>query len=189
VSSKLTAHNCCVRRRNENKIRVARRIAVQPLGAILSNAAEMILDSGGDRRDLLRAEAARRRVTLSVRPAAAPALLLADRVQIQQVLIDLVVNAMDAVAELPDDKRVVTVSTDPPADWVRMSVRDHGRGIPPEHLAKVFESFPSHGEARAPTPARGHHGLRRPAPEPALPSAERTARRAGGSALVPSLEG
>jgi signal transduction histidine kinase len=163
----------------------------QPLGAILSNAdaAEMILDSGGDRRDLLRrivadirrddvraskvirrlrtllqthqterhhfdlneaaaeghlllrAEAARRRVALSVRPAAAPALLLADRVQIQQVLINLVVNAMDAVADLSDDQRVVTVSIDAPADWVRMSVRDHGRGIPPEHLAKVFDSF------------------------------------------------
>lgn len=163
----------------------------QPLGAILSNAdaAEMILDAGGDRRDLLRrivadirrddvrasevirrlrtllqkheaerhrfdlneaaaegqlllrAEAARRRVALSVHPAAAPAWLLADRVQIQQVLINLVVNAMDAVADLPNDRRLVTVSIDAPADRVRMSVRDHGRGIPPEHLAKVFESF------------------------------------------------
>ena len=123
----------------------------QPLGAILSNAdaADLVLESGKDQRDLLkriladirrddvrasevirrlrallqkqhlepqrfdvneavadvglvlRAEAKRRRVWLNLRPASVPADTFGDRIQLQQVLINLVMNAMEAMGDCP----------------------------------------------------------------------------------------
>ena len=163
----------------------------QPLGAILSNtdAADLILESGTDRRDelrgiladirrddlrasevihrlrellskneferepvelngllgdlepIIRSEAKRRGVTLDIRPAATATTIVGDRVQIQQVLINLVLNAMDAVADVPEVLRTVVVSLARGASGVLISVHDRGRGIAPEHLTKVFESF------------------------------------------------
>jgi C4-dicarboxylate-specific signal transduction histidine kinase len=163
----------------------------QPLGAILSNAdaADLILESGRDRRDevrqilsdirrdnfrasevirrlrallgrhefdrqifdlddvvndmepLLRAEAERRKVTLDVRPAGKPVSLFGDRIQIQQVLMQLLLNAMDAVAGLPENRRTVVLSIERLADEVAITVRDRGHGVAPEHLPKLFESF------------------------------------------------
>jgi C4-dicarboxylate-specific signal transduction histidine kinase len=163
----------------------------QPLGAILSNAdaAELILESGADRRDelrailadirrddlrasevirrlraflanrqverqpfelneavsdlgtLLRSESQRRRVTLSIQPAPTAVTMVGDRIQIQQVLINLVLNAMDAAADVPEDRRTVVVSVENAAGSIAIAVRDRGHGIPPEHLSKLFSSF------------------------------------------------
>jgi signal transduction histidine kinase len=163
----------------------------QPLGAILANAdaADLILESGGDRRDELRAiladirrddlragevirrlrallskheverrpfdlndavreveaalgaEARRRRVVLEVRPVSNAVTITGDRTQVQQVLINLVLNAMDAVDDVPEDRRVVVVSLRSDPLLVRITVRDRGPGIAPEHLPKLFESF------------------------------------------------
>ncbi|MGA8055552.1 MAG: ATP-binding protein, partial [Burkholderiales bacterium] len=163
----------------------------QPLGAILSNAdaADLLLESGADRRDelrriladirrddlrasevirhlrtllakhpaererfalddavsdmepMLRAEAGRRGVTLDIRPATTAVALVGDRIQIQQVVISLVLNAMDAVADLPEDRRKVVVSAANVVRGVAITVRDRGHGIAPEHLPKLFDSF------------------------------------------------
>ena len=56
---------------------------------------------------MLGAEARRRGLALAIRPAARPVQVVGDRIQIQQVLINLVLNAMDAVAELPEGRRTV----------------------------------------------------------------------------------
>lgn len=163
----------------------------QPLGAILSNAdtADLLLTSGADRRDELRAiladirrddlrasaviqrlrallakhaverqpfdlngavremepvlqpEARRRGVALEVRPAATAVPLIGDRVQIQQVLLNLVLNALDAVNGLPEARRTVAVSVERDTDHVILVVHDRGHGITPEHLPKLFDSF------------------------------------------------
>lgn len=90
---------------------------------------------------VLRAEARRRRVTLDVRLAAPPAPLVGDRVQIQQVLLNLVLNAMDAVNGLLEARRTVVVSVERDADRLALVVRDRGHGIAPEDLPKLFDAF------------------------------------------------
>jgi signal transduction histidine kinase len=163
----------------------------QPLGAILSNAdaGDLLLDSGTDRRDelrailadirrddlraseviqhlrdllgkqkleskelnlndvvkdlesIMRAEARRRGVALEIRLAPESLAIMGDRVQIQQVLINLVLNAMDAVAGESGDRRTVALSAAKGEGGAVLAVRDRGRGIAPEHRAKMFESF------------------------------------------------
>jgi len=163
----------------------------QPLGAILSNAdaAELILESDGDRREEVRAiladirrddvrasevirrlrkslakheverkpfelneavleidsvlgaEARRRRATLEIRPAPAPVEVVGDRIEIQQVLVNLVLNALQAVADLPEERRTVVVSVEDAAGRADVAVRDRGRGIDPADLPRLFDAF------------------------------------------------
>ncbi|XXT24718.1 response regulator [Sorangium sp. So ce429] len=65
-----------------------------------------------------------------------------DGIQLQQVLLNLLVNALDAVARRPPEARLVVVRTRR-ADGgrVELSVADSGDGIPPADLERVFEPF------------------------------------------------
>ena len=60
-------------------------------------------------------------------------------VRIEQVLVNLMRNAIDAVRDVADKTVRVQVSGD--AQWVRISVADAGAGIAPEALARLFEPF------------------------------------------------
>ena len=64
-----------------------------------------------------------------------------DRVHLQQVLLNLLMNAMDAVAAMPLDRRRVQVSTTQRDGEVRLSVADTGPGIPADRLSQIFEPF------------------------------------------------
>lgn len=98
-------------------------------------------ESLADMATILRAEAWRRGVSLVVRPSTSFLGVLADRVQVQQVLLNLTLNAMDAVAGLPDERRTVTVSAGHQAGTATITVRDRGHGIDAEHLPRLFDSF------------------------------------------------
>ena len=74
--------------------------------------------------------------------------ILGDRVQLQQVILNLVLNAIDAMREVdgPRGLRIATAFDGP--DRVRLMVRDEGTGIGPEALEKLFDAFyttTSHG--------------------------------------------
>jgi C4-dicarboxylate-specific signal transduction histidine kinase len=65
-----------------------------------------------------------------------------DPVQIQQVLINLVSNAFDAMSDIPTKRRRVRIRTERTLDGtVAVSVRDHGIGIREEAREKVFDQF------------------------------------------------
>jgi signal transduction histidine kinase len=67
--------------------------------------------------------------------------ILGDRVHLQQVLLNLLMNAMDAVASMPPERRIVRVWTSQSALEVRLAVRDAGTGIPAERITEIFEPF------------------------------------------------
>jgi PAS domain S-box-containing protein len=69
-------------------------------------------------------------------------LVAADQAQIEQVLLNLIVNGMDAMHGTPEAERELTVETRMSgADLVEVAVIDRGCGIPPERLAELFDSF------------------------------------------------
>jgi signal transduction histidine kinase len=90
---------------------------------------------------ILRAEARRRAVTVEYALQASRAGVSGDPVQIQQVIINLMLNAFDASAEVPEDRRRVRVETRDTANGVQVGVRDYGIGIPLADLPRVFDSF------------------------------------------------
>jgi len=63
-----------------------------------------------------------------------------DRVQLQQVLLNLVLNGMEAMAQQAGGRRIV-VETARAAEAVAVSVRDQGPGIPGDKLSRIFETF------------------------------------------------
>ena len=65
----------------------------------------------------------------------------ADPVQIQQVLINLLGNAFDAMRDISPSKRKVEIATELDAGSVRVSVRDHGLGIGKTSSERLFEQF------------------------------------------------
>lgn len=91
--------------------------------------------------DMLRAEALRRNVALTVSLAQAPADIKGDRVQIQQVLINLVLNALDAVMEVAPVRRQIQVEMSLSDKTITIRVQDRGVGIAPENMTHVFDSF------------------------------------------------
>ncbi len=91
---------------------------------------------------LIGAEAARRKVRVHVNLSPAMPRVHGDRVQLQQVLINLMMNAMDSMDDLPTEQRrlLVQVRGDG-GDDVEIAVSDSGPGIPAGQLAQVFEPF------------------------------------------------
>jgi signal transduction histidine kinase len=90
---------------------------------------------------LLEPEARRRGVTIDTTLDATDDLLLGDPVQLQQVLLNLAINAMDAMASTPQAARHLSVATADLGDRIAITVADRGTGIPPGMHRKVFESF------------------------------------------------
>jgi len=81
---------------------------------------------------------------VSLRIELAPALpaLLADRVQLQQVIINLVMNGIQAMELVTDRPRELVIrSHQDEADQVRVTVEDCGIGIPAENADRLFNTF------------------------------------------------
>ena len=68
-------------------------------------------------------------------------LVLADQVQLQQVILNLIVNAIEAMNSMPGARELRTTSALDDADGVLIPVEDSGPGIAPENLDKVFDTF------------------------------------------------
>jgi signal transduction histidine kinase len=70
-----------------------------------------------------------------------PLLILGDYIQLQQVLLNLVVNGMDAMKETPSGNRVISIRTSRSGEFAELSVTDRGPGISEDKLGEIFEPF------------------------------------------------
>jgi PAS domain S-box-containing protein len=80
-------------------------------------------------------------VSVQSRLAGGLLLVLGDRVQLQQVLLNLILNAVEAMGSVEEGARELLISTKEDQTAVVVAVRDSGPGIDPEHLDRVFEAF------------------------------------------------
>jgi len=97
---------------------------------------------------LVAQDMAARQIETTVNLSAKRCVISGDQVLLQQVLVNLLMNAMDAVAETPPARRHITIRTDVRADDVEISVSDTGTGLPAELDGTLFTPFvttKSHG--------------------------------------------
>jgi signal transduction histidine kinase len=92
-----------------------------------------------DVMSLARAEATSKRVSLSFVPVPGLPPVSGDRVHISQVLLNLIVNAMDAVQACPVGERQVVIQARADAAHVEMAVCDSGPGVAAADLRRIFE--------------------------------------------------
>ena len=71
-----------------------------------------------------------------------------DRVQLQQVLLNLIINAIEAMRDVGEEERELLISTRNEPDGVSVEVRDSGPGFAPAALERVFEAFLHHETGR-----------------------------------------
>jgi signal transduction histidine kinase len=91
---------------------------------------------------ILAAQAAAQGVTVSTRLTSRALVLTGDRVQLEQVILNLVANAIDALSGIDKEGRRVSIRTDLVNEGTaELSVSDSGPGIRPDVLKQVFEPF------------------------------------------------
>lgn len=89
---------------------------------------------------MLRGAGKLRRLEVITEVGPEPLIVTVNRTRIEQILVNLVVNAVDAIG---DHSGTITVDVHPSADGTRVvcEVRDTGSGIPPDQLEKIFQPF------------------------------------------------
>jgi PAS domain S-box-containing protein len=91
---------------------------------------------------MTRSEVVQKGGTIRLHLAEGLPLIQGDRVQLQQVVLNLILNAVEAMSSVDKAPRELTISTaSRGADKVLVAVRDSGPGIDPEHHGRVFDSF------------------------------------------------
>jgi C4-dicarboxylate-specific signal transduction histidine kinase len=99
-------------------------------------------DLVADVLDLAHSDLIQRSVTVVTRLSPTVPEVQGDRVQLQQVLLNLIVNACDAMADNPLDHRPLFVTTKAVApDAIRISIADGGTGITVQPIDEVFQPF------------------------------------------------
>ena len=67
--------------------------------------------------------------------------ILGDRIQLQQVILNLVVNGIDAMKDTPGENRIISIRTSRVDKFATLSVSDRGSGIAEDKLKEIFEPF------------------------------------------------
>ena len=94
-----------------------------------------------DTLDLTRTELLMRHVGVDLALGAQPATIAGDRVQLQQLLLNLIFNAADAMADTPEAQRRVAIGTERVGGEIHLVVADRGPGIAEADLPRLFEAF------------------------------------------------
>jgi PAS domain S-box-containing protein len=91
---------------------------------------------------LVRGELLKYRVSVQTQLAEGLSPVRGDRVQLQQVMLNLILNAIEAMTNVDDEARELVVSTESsPAEGLLVAVGDSGPGIAPEDRERIFGSF------------------------------------------------
>jgi signal transduction histidine kinase len=91
---------------------------------------------------LAQAEIRRKGVILRTEPARDLPPVLGDRVQLQQVLLNLMINGVEAMSGIEDRPRELVVATYlDQADQVCVTVQDTGTGLEPQNMERIFDAF------------------------------------------------
>lgn len=90
---------------------------------------------------LIRGEASKNRVSVQVQLAEGLPLVQGDRVQVQQVMLNLIVNAIEALGQTSDGPRQIRIITEGQPAGLRIEVRDSGPGLPDADSEQVFGAF------------------------------------------------
>lgn len=91
--------------------------------------------------DLSRGAVERQRVIVRTELTEPAALVMADPVQLQQVLVNLVTNALDAMTDVTGRPRVLTARSEIDGEDVNVTIEDTGSGFDPEQVDHIFDSF------------------------------------------------
>ena len=92
--------------------------------------------------DLVGSEAAVREITLRIDDSPVLPSVVGDRLQIQQCVLNLLMNALDATAQTKSGPRKVTIRiAREKTEWIGVSVRDTGAGVDPSVANRMFEPF------------------------------------------------
>jgi signal transduction histidine kinase len=94
-----------------------------------------------DTVELVTPEASFKGVQMDLHAAASSGVVTGDRVHLQQVLLNLILNGLDAMTSVATDRRRLLVRTAAAAGYVEVSVTDTGGGIAEGTLARIFEPF------------------------------------------------
>ena len=110
-----------------------------------SSAQKSRLDMNGvvsETASLVRAELRGRNISLHTELAKGSALVIGDQIELQQVLLNLIVNAKEAMSAVDDHPLEITITTEQIApNEVLASVRDTGPGVDEAELDRMFEAF------------------------------------------------
>jgi signal transduction histidine kinase len=90
---------------------------------------------------LLRSEAMRYSISVRTELAAALPQVMGDRVQLQQVLMNLMINGIDAMKNVDGVRELIIKSQRAEHEQLLVSVSDTGVGLPPKHADQIFNAF------------------------------------------------
>jgi len=94
-----------------------------------------------DTVEFLSSLAVGRKVELVSRIALETLPILADRIQLQQVILNLVVNGIDAMRDTSSENRILSIRTSRIDNYAQLSVSDRGPGVAEEQLNEIFQPF------------------------------------------------
>ena len=125
-----------------------------------------------------------RQIEVTVKLPAISCVISGDPVLLQQVLVNLMMNAMDAMAETPPDRRHITISSEVRRADVEVSVRDTGPGLPRISSAGCSRRSSRRSRMGSESASRSPEPLSRRTRAASVPTTIRTAARYSRSSCV-----
>ena len=94
---------------------------------------------------LLRSEVTRHSISVRAELAADLPQIMGDRVQLQQVMMNLITNSIDAMKDVDGPRELAIKSQRAEHEQVMVCVSDTGAGLPPQQADQIFSAFKPHG--------------------------------------------